>query len=160
MADRLVDLVPYDDLTLYAVDHENGLLVPAFACGSFVDEVMADSFPIDEGITGETLTSGKARNIPRIDLVPGVEAVEGTELDPESAIVLPLKVEGRTVGALNVYRAGEDAAFDDKEFHVVERFGVMAALAFESAQHRHRLREQADTDSLTGLLNRRAFGER
>jgi diguanylate cyclase (GGDEF)-like protein len=43
---------------------------------------------------------------------------------------------------------------------VIERFGAMAALAFNSARQRERLRAQARTDSLTGMLNRRAFFER
>ncbi len=58
MGDRLVDLVPYDDLTLYETDHAQGMLVPAFARGSYIDEVMADSFPIDQGVTGKVLAAG------------------------------------------------------------------------------------------------------
>ena len=43
---------------------------------------------------------------------------------------------------------------------MIERFGAMAALAFNSARQRERLRAQARTDSLTGMLNRRAYYER
>ena len=43
---------------------------------------------------------------------------------------------------------------------MIERFGAMAALAFNSARQRELLRAQARTDSLTGMLNRRAYYER
>lgn len=73
---------------------------------------------------------------------------------------MPLLVERRAIGALNVYRLGEQAAFSAAEAEVVERFAVMAALAFDSARQREVLRAQASTDGLTGLLNRRSCHER
>ncbi len=72
----------------------------------------------------------------------------------------PMFVEGETIGALNVYRSGEDAGFTPQEATVIERFCAMAALAFNSARQRELLRTQARTDSLTGMLNRRAYYER
>ena len=50
------------------------------------------------------------------------------------------------LGALNVYRAGEDAAFTDEEVELVERFATMAALAYDSARQRDTLREQVKRD--------------
>ena len=66
----------------------------------------------------------------------------------------------RVLGALNVYRNGEDVAFTDEEVELVERFATMAALAYDSARQRHTLREQVRRDGLTGLLNHRACHER
>ena len=43
---------------------------------------------------------------------------------------------------------------------IIERFGTIVALALDSARKRELLRTQADTDELTGLLNRRAFNHR
>ena len=81
-------------------------------------------------------------------------------MEPESFVSVPLLVEDRVVGALNVYRIGEDKAFEEAEVAQVERFATMAALAFDSARQRDSLREQARTDGLTGLLNHRACHER
>ena len=58
---------------------------------------------------------------------------------------------------LNVYRPGKDAAFSDYEASVIEHFGIIVALALDSARQRELLRSQAERDDLTGLLNRRAF---
>jgi diguanylate cyclase (GGDEF)-like protein len=88
--------------------------------------------------------------------VDDVEFVAGTSEDPEAFVCVPLLVEGRTIGALNVYRSAQ-LPFTDQEFDVIKRFGVMAALAFDSARQRDALRVQAETDALTGLMNRLAF---
>src|SRR5437763_13856121 len=75
-------------------------------------------------------------------------------------ISIPLIARGAIKGALNVYRLGESAEFDDEEFELARRFGDAAALALDNAQIRARLEYQAQTDSLTGLYNHRYFHER
>jgi diguanylate cyclase (GGDEF)-like protein len=157
---RLAQLVPFDDLVVYEVDPSRTRLGAVFADGRWIDEVMAENFGIDEGLTGYTIARGETTNVPRSDLHPASKVVPGTEQEPEALVCVPMVVEGETIGALNVYRSGEDAAFSPQEARVVERFCAMAALAFNSARQRERLRTQARTDSLTGLLNRRAFFER
>ena len=121
---------------------------------------MADSFPLSQGITGATLRDGRARNIPRTDLDPDAEWVAGTPVEPEAMMCVPLEVAGRTIAMLNVYRYGEDEGFSEYEALIIERFGIIVALALDSARQRDLLRTQADTDDLTGLLNRRAFNHR
>jgi diguanylate cyclase (GGDEF)-like protein len=160
IAMHLRALVPYDDLAVYELVDAGRTLSPAFAAGRWAEEVMAESFPHDVGITGQTIRDKRTRNIPRVDLDPQGEVVAGTEAEPEALVCVPLVVEHRAIGALNVYRLGEQAAFTATEAEVVERFTVMAALAFDSARQREVLRAQASTDGLTGLLNRRSCHER
>ena len=73
---------------------------------------------------------------------------------------VPLAVADRTIAMLNVYRYGEAAPFSEYEALIIERFGTIVALVLDSARKRELLRTQADTDELTGLLNRRAFNHR
>ncbi len=160
MAMQLGALVPYDDLALYELVDAESLLSPAFAAGRWAAEVMAESFSRDVGITGQVVRDRRARNVPRVDLDPHGEVVAGTADEPEALVCVPLLVEHRAIGALNVYRLGERAAFSATEAEVVERFAVMAALAFDSARQRELLRRQARTDGLTGLLNQHACRER
>ena len=80
--------------------------------------------------------------------------------EPEALIAVPLIARGFVKGALNIYRLGEDARFDEEEFELAKRFGDAAALALDNAQIRARLEHQAQTDSLTGLYNHRYFHER
>jgi diguanylate cyclase (GGDEF)-like protein len=160
VTERLSALVPYNDLTLYEIDHAAGRFVPLFAHGSYAAEVMADSFPLTQGITGATLRDGRARNVPRTDLDRDAETVAGTPDEPEAMMCVPLRVAARTIAMLNVYRYGEDVRFSAYEALIIERFGIIVALALDSARQRELLRTQADTDELTGLLNRRAFNHR
>ena len=160
VAERLGGLVPYDDLTLYEIDRAAGLFIPLFAYGSYTEQVMADSFPLGQGITGATLRDGHARNIPRSDLDPDATMIAGTPVEPEAMVSVPLKVAGRTIAMLNVYRHGDDVQFSEYEALIIERFGIIVALALDSARQHDLLRTQADTDDLTGLLNRRAFNHR
>jgi diguanylate cyclase (GGDEF)-like protein len=160
IAHHLGELLDYDELTVYEVDRAAEMLVPVFALGAYADEVMADSFPVTEGVTGWVVSNRRTRNVARADQDPIVAVVEGTEMEPESLVSVPLLVEDRVVAALNVYRIGLDKNFSDAEVAQVERFATMAALAFDSARQRDTLREQARTDGLTGLLNHRACHER
>jgi diguanylate cyclase (GGDEF)-like protein len=159
IAHHLGELLDYDELSVYEVDRANGMLVPVFALGAYADEVLADSFPVGEGVTGWVVMNRRTRNVLRADQDPIVAVVEGTEMEPESLVSVPLIVGDRVVAALNVYRIGLDKEFSAAEVAQVERFATMAALAFESARQRDNLREQARTDGLTGLLNHRACHE-
>src|ERR687895_1087208 len=160
IAHHLSELLDYDELSVYEVDRAAGMLVPVFALGAYAVEVMADSFPVTEGVTGWVVSNRRTRNVARADEDPIVAVVEGTEMEPESLVSVPLVVGDRVVAALNVYRIGTDKQFSEAEVAQVERFATMAALAFESARQRDTLREQARTDGLTGLLNHRACHER
>ncbi|MGD9962297.1 MAG: GAF domain-containing protein, partial [Thermoplasmata archaeon] len=60
IADKLREVVWYDSLTFYRIDHGKGLLVPAHARGSYSDQVMSETFPVGEGITGHVAKTGKA----------------------------------------------------------------------------------------------------
>ena len=157
---HLGELLAYDELSVYEVDYAAGMLVPVFALGAYADEVMADTFPVGEGVTGWVVANRRTRNVLRADQDPLVAVVEGTEMEPESLVSVPLVVGDRVVAALNVYRIGVGKAFGAAEVATVERFATMAALAFDSARQRDTLREQARTDGLTGLLNHRACHER
>jgi diguanylate cyclase (GGDEF)-like protein len=153
-------LVPYNDFTLYEIDRAAGVFVPMFAFGSYADEVMSERIPINQGITGATLREGRARNVPRTDLDPDAKTISGTPEDPEAMMCVPLEVAGRAIAMLNVYRYGFDVGFSDFEALIIERFGIIVALALDSARQRDLLRTQADTDELTGLFNRRGFNQR
>ncbi len=160
MTVQLGALVPYDDLAVYELVEGGRTLSPAFAAGRWADEVMAESFAHDVGITGQAVREQRTRNVPRVDLDPQGEIVAGTEHEPEALVCVPLLVERRAIGALNLYRLGEHAEFSATEAEVVERFAMMAALAFDSARQREVLRSQAMTDGLTGLLNQSSCHER
>jgi diguanylate cyclase (GGDEF)-like protein len=76
-----------------------------------------------------------------------------------SIIGLPLKIEERVVGVMNVARS-QTGGFDESELRVLRLLADQAALAIENARLHNVIRQQALTDALTGLPNRRAFDRR
>src|SRR4029079_11686504 len=161
MAAALAELVPHDSLAIYEADEPRRLLVPVWARDKWADKILADSCPFGVGLTGwgvehrESVRVNQAHRDPRTSTVPGTP-----EDEPEALITIPLVARDSIKGALNIYRLGDDAAFDDDEFELAKRFGDAAALALDNAQIRARLEHQAQTDPLTGLFNHRAFHER
>ena len=160
IAHHLRALCEYDELSVYEVDRAAGRLVPVFALGEYAAEVMADTFPVTEGVTGWVVRHGRTRYLERADLDDSSAVVAGTPDEPESLFSVPLLVADRVVAAMNVYRVGAHTPFSPAELAQIERFATMAALAFDSARQRDTLREQARTDGLTGLLNHRACHDR
>jgi diguanylate cyclase (GGDEF)-like protein len=160
IAHHLGTLVPYDDLSLYEIESGGTALKPVFAVGDWVEEVMAEEIPLLSGVTGWVVRNGRTRNVPNTHADPLCAVVPGTDDEAEAFVATPLIAHDRVVGSLNVYRTGAGGAFSDEEVELVERFATMAALAYDSARQRDRLREEVRTDSLTGLLNHRGSQER
>jgi diguanylate cyclase (GGDEF)-like protein len=161
IADALADLIPHDSLTIYEADEPRRLLIPVWARDKWADKILADKCPFGVGLTGWGVEQREAARVNQAHLDPRVATVPGTpENEPEAMVTIPLIARDSVKGALNIYRLGEDAAFDDDEFELAKRFGDAAALALDNAQARARLEHQAMTDSLTGLYNHRAFHER
>jgi diguanylate cyclase (GGDEF)-like protein len=75
------------------------------------------------------------------------------------ALRVPLVAHGRVIGALSIHRDGEETDFGDDELEFVARFADAAALVLDNARVRVRLTQLAQTDELTGALNRRGFFE-
>jgi diguanylate cyclase (GGDEF)-like protein len=167
MARALRGIVPYTSLAIYELDFDRRLLVPVFAEGLFVEETMADAPTLDDSITGKVV---KSRQL--VHLEPGHPwfgryIIDGTPQDLEAIVFCPLVVAGRVIGTLNVWR--EDSApglegtipsFSPEDAQLIKRFAMLSALAYDNARRRELLSEQARTDELTGLFNRRHFHER
>jgi diguanylate cyclase (GGDEF)-like protein len=160
VANTLADLVPYEALHVYETDERARELVPVLLRSEWAAEIFASRPKFGEGITGwavenlEPVLTNAAHRDPRVKQVPG------TPLEPEALITVPLIARGALKGALNIYRIGPDAQFDDEEFDLAKRFADAVALALDNAQIRARLEHQAQTDSLTNLYNHRHYHER
>lgn len=70
---------------------------------------------------------------------------------------IPLVAHGSVEGSLSLFRPA--SPFSESEIRFIGRFADAAGLALESARTRARLSRLAQTDDLTGTLNRRGFFE-
>src|ERR671928_1042074 len=158
IADALADLIPHDSLTIYQADEPRRRLVPVLARDKWADKILASHCNFGQGLTGWGVEHREPVRVNQAHLDPRVMTVAGTPADePEALITIPLIARDSIKGALNIYRLGEEASFDDDEFELAKRFADAAALALDNAQIRARLEHQAQTDPLTGLYNHRYF---
>jgi diguanylate cyclase (GGDEF)-like protein len=161
MADALFPIVPYTSLAVYEVDWEERMLNPLLATGSYIPETLSSRPALDRSITGSAVLRGEVVCPPPGDPVFSLYVMPGTpQSDNESILVAPLIVGGEVVGTLNVWREGDLLWFAPEEALLLQRFASLAAMAYANSAQREQLREQALTDELTGLFNRRHFERR
>jgi diguanylate cyclase (GGDEF)-like protein len=82
------------------------------------------------------------------------------EWSGRAEITIPLICRGLHEGTLSLYRRGSERPFTEDEVQLASWFGDAAALALDNARIRAKLKREAQTDSLTGLLNHRTCHER
>ena len=133
VAEKIRDVVWYDSLTFYRVDHANSLLHPVLARGPFTAEVMAAPHSIDIGITGYVAKTGKAELLNDTSQDTRVSNVPGTPDDKEAMIIIPLMGKEQAIGVLALYREGENR-FTDTEFEIARLFASQASVAVENAE--------------------------
>jgi diguanylate cyclase (GGDEF)-like protein len=158
IADSLKAIVPYDTLTIYRCDFDTGRRRAVVARDRFAEEILLYEGPIGVGITGWVIDRGEGVLANDAHVDPRSVQIPGTPFEPESMIVVPVRVGGRVVGTLNVGRMGADEAwFNQNEFELVQLFAGQASLALENAEVHGAVTVRADHDALTGLRNHGAF---
>ena len=160
IADSLRSVVAYDNLTIYRVDREAGLLRPVLARDRFASVILENAFALDRGITGWVVTHGEAQCINDAQRDSRMSLIPGTPAEDESLIVVPLVGGGDVVGTLNVGRmGGVESHFDPADFEMAKLFASQASIALVNAETHRDVATRAETDALTTLLNRRAFDD-
>jgi diguanylate cyclase (GGDEF)-like protein len=76
-----------------------------------------------------------------------------------SFVSVPILSAGQAVGVLNATEKEDGAAFSERDLSVLVGFAAHIRECAESEEREALAREQARTDPLTGLLNRRALEE-
>jgi len=133
VADKLREVVWYDSITFYKIDYENGTLLPVHARGSYADQVMSETFPVGEGITGHVAKTGKAELVNNTTSDARATQVEGTPIEPEAIMAIPLRGREQLIGVLTIYREG-GRTFTPADFEIVQLFANQAAVAVENSE--------------------------
>jgi len=76
-----------------------------------------------------------------------------------SLVAVPLVMGGDVIGMLTA-QSYEPAEYGEDDLNLLEMLGATAAIAIKNAQLLAEVEHMAKTDSLTGMLNRRAFDEK
>ena len=158
IADGLRDVVAYDNLSIYRVDHQQRLMVPVLTREIHAEEVGRYLIPFGRGLMGwavehaQPILANDALADPRALQIPGTPA------EPEAVAIVPLIAEGEVLGSLNVSReGGAEVAFSTSDFELIQLFATQASIALRNADAHHAVSQRAETDALTGLANHGAF---
>jgi len=154
MAELMTRVVPVRDMAIFAADYETHRLVPMFAAGADRDELLADSFSLDAGLTGWAFGLGHPQNVPDTAKHVLARQVPGTPVVDESLLLIPLVAGEHKLGIINCWRLGVDQ-FTDHEVEAASLFAHIAAAAWRNAQLYAELVNAAMTDPLTRLYNSR-----
>lgn len=158
VADALALFLPYDSCDIRLANDRRRELTPVLSRGAHAAEVMLHGeVTYGQGLTGwvalhrQPLLTNTAQSDPRAIRIPGTPSV------PEAAIAIPLIAAGSLKDVLVVRREGHSVKFTETEFTLARSFADLVAIALENADLRAQLEQQANTDPLTGLPNRRYF---
>ncbi len=116
-----------------------------------------------EGISGKVLSTGNPIVVADIEADDRVVQEKRPRYKTKSFISIPLKIEGRTIGVLNIADKISGEVFSEEDLHLLVSIGAYASVAIERSkfyQKTEELKRISITDSLTALLNRRYFQER
>ena len=136
-------------------DDDGGGTARAFTlAGGTLDEVASGPAPIDDGPADASPTL--ARRLVDDDQALLARALPGAD----NVVVVPLVVEGRTLGSLAVeWGGGRRMRVSAGTVALLGQLAAHAALALRTAALQAEIERLARTDALTGLPNRRVFQE-
>ncbi len=160
ICDRLGGLIKCDNIVIEVVDpNKPGTLVPLTARGIHADAYMQPWEPGETGIAtwvvehNEPVLIEDERADPRVNELDEVGAVDG------SLIVVPLIGPKGAAGVLTLERLGTEVRFERQEFDLVLLFAAQVSIALRNAELYGEKVTAAQTDTMTGLLNKGAFTE-
>jgi len=112
------------------------------------------------GLTHTVASTGKVIAIEDVSTHPLYKDTEWIKGGWRGSIIgLPLKFGSELVGVMNIaYKTRQ--VFDENRLRLLGLLAVQAAVAIMNSRLHEMVKQQATTDSLTGLANRRAFDER
>ncbi len=153
-------LLSQDALDAHIFLYDDGKLT--FGEALWADGSRGKSFaePREDGLTYKVAKFGKVISVPNMSKHPLFkDKAEGPSSWKGAIVGLPLRVRDRVVGVMNVaYRKPQE--FSEETFRSLGLLADQAALVIANVRLHDVVRQQARTDPLTGLANRRAFDER
>jgi diguanylate cyclase (GGDEF)-like protein len=152
---ELKGLFDYDDCRLLLLDEEN-TLVPISYSGIDLGDLR---LKMGEGISGWIAEHGASASISNSLEDPRTRQIPGTPALAESLIGTPLIYQGRARGVVTLSKAGT-SQFDENALRLLEIVAAQVAIALDRAAIYEQLKNEAITDPVTKLCNRRYLIER
>jgi diguanylate cyclase (GGDEF)-like protein len=156
VVDQAREVSAADGVSIFVRDPETGELTDYRVTAAVSERYKDLPPPRPKGITYEVARTGESLFIADAQHHPLF--ADGAYPNLHAIASLPLKLEGEMVGVMNV-GYNRPYEFDESTFRLLHAVADNAAVAVHNAELHERLRKQATTDELTGLVNRRRFLE-
>ena len=160
--DKSSELVEAERGSLMILDNKSNVL--SIKASKGIDRRVIDNLRvrIGEGISGSIAARGISVMVRDIeDEVPSWK--NRSVYKTKSFIAIPLKLEDRVIGVINVSDKVNGGSFSDHDMEILQSFASFASIALERGAYysmSEELKMLSMTDPLTGLFNRRYFRER
>ena len=116
-----------------------------------------------EGIAGKVAAFGESFLVKNLEKDPRFKQKNRQHYKTPSFVSVPLKIEERIIGVLNLSDKTTGEVFDDEDLKLVQTFATHAAIILDRDSlytQTEELKRLSITDPLTGLLNRRYLLDR
>jgi diguanylate cyclase (GGDEF)-like protein/putative nucleotidyltransferase with HDIG domain len=159
IVEKTASLVPFETCAIFWLTEDGSELRAEITAGLYRERLEGMTIKVGEGLSGWVAMQGKAiRNKPAsMDIARKLRPQDEIELN--SSLVVPLVLDGRTVGTISLY-SGALHFYIEEHLRLLTIVADHAVTAIENARCFERTREQAMTDALTGLPNARALAWR
>jgi len=157
LLERAIKLMKADGGDFCMVDEESGGL-KVVASININKEYVGTLIRYGEGASGRVLATKKMLLIKDYSNWPGrLEILNESIL--RSTVLFPLMKGDKVLGTLGVFYSNPEKRFNPEDLHLLSLFAQHASIAMENALLFEKVQEAARIDEVTGLFNRRAFGE-
>lgn len=149
--------------SLMLLDETDGTLKIAAARGMTSSLAKNMSVPFGEGIAGRVAKSGFPMLVNDIERDKRVATKNRPRFKTKSFLSLPLEVEDRLFGVLNLADKSNETNFTETDLGMIQKFISHAVLMIDRAatlEKAGKFEQLSITDPLTGLYNRRFLEDR
>jgi signal transduction histidine kinase len=129
-----IEVTDADRASVMLLDHKEGVLTIKAAKGVPDEVVRSTRVKLGEGIAGRVARTGKPLLLKRSQKIEDLESLRTRDDQISSAISVPLRIEERIVGTLNVNETSRRSEFREEDLRTLSLFADQAALALEKAQ--------------------------
>jgi len=152
----VLQVVPYENCTLFLLDRENARLEAKATRGRVVNLLDHVAFEKGQGVSGWVASRGRQLILSDLTQEQNLLNVETIPPRVRSFAAIPLQVQDTIVGVLNVSHS-QPHAFAPEDLQLLTVLAGQAAITIERTEAFHTLEALAITDGLTQVYNHRYF---
>jgi diguanylate cyclase (GGDEF)-like protein len=161
--EKSAELLKAEQGSLMLLDHETDVLLLEAKKG--IVEGVSEKLRINrgEGISGKVAEFGEPFLVENLESDPRIHQKNRQHYKTRSFVSVPLKIEDRIIGVLNLADKSSGEVFNEEDLKLVQSLANQAAIVMERNifyNKTEELKKLTITDHLTGLLNRRYLYER